>query len=105
VRHERARIARELHDIVAHNLAVMVVQAGAGRVTSLDDTRRAAERFSSINDAGVQALSEMARLVDVLQAEDRENDARQGRLELVLDHARAAVHARLPIEPSVARRG
>jgi signal transduction histidine kinase len=96
VRHERARIARELHDIVAHNLAIMVVQAGAGRMATRDHTERTAERFSSIGDAGAQALSEMARLVDVLHAADGESNDHQGRLRLVLHQARAAgltIHA------------
>ena len=44
VRHERARIARELHDIVAHNLAVMVVQAGAGRMAEQDPPERVRKR-------------------------------------------------------------
>ena len=70
VQHERARIARELHDIVAHHLAVMVVQAGAGRMAAAsDDAARRAERLSGIRAAGGEALGEMARLLDLLEAE------------------------------------
>jgi signal transduction histidine kinase len=65
VRHERARIARELHDIVAHHLAVMVIHAGAGRL----DAPGSAARFAGIRDSGREALGELDRLVDLLQAD------------------------------------
>ena len=79
VRHERARIARELHDIVAHHVAVMVIQAGAGRM----DTSGASDRFAVIRDSGHEALGELDRLVELLEARPRD-------LEALLDHARAA---------------
>lgn len=76
---ERARIARELHDIVAHNMSVMVVQAGAAR-RSLD--RRpgaAAEAIGQIEETGRGALDEMRRLVGVLRrAEDQVPDGADG---------------------------
>jgi signal transduction histidine kinase len=88
VQRERARIARELHDIVAHHLAVIVVQAGAGRLGSPTQAERAAERFASIRQAGGHALAEMARLVDVLHAD---GDADRWRsLRLLLERAEAA---------------
>jgi signal transduction histidine kinase len=65
VRQERARIARELHDIVAHHLAVIVIQAGAGRL----DASNGALRFEGIGAAGREALGELDRLVELLQAE------------------------------------
>jgi signal transduction histidine kinase len=78
VRQERARIARELHDIVAHHLAVIVIQAGAGRLDA------SAERFEGIGAAGREALAELDRLVELLQTED------VGDLEALVGQARAA---------------
>jgi signal transduction histidine kinase len=86
VQRERARIARELHDIVAHHLAVIVVQAGAGRMAPTEP-EAAAERFSRIRQTGEQALSEMERLVDLLQTEGGRDDRR---IEVLLDQAEAA---------------
>ena len=90
VRRERARIARELHDIVAHNLAVMVIQAGAGRMEPAG-APAAALRFAGIGEAGGQALAEMDRLVDLLHAEP---DGVPERLEAVLAQARGGRAAR-----------
>jgi signal transduction histidine kinase len=63
---ERARIARELHDIISHNMAVMVVQAGAGRIAPPEDPDQVADIFRRIRAAGSAALVEMDQLVDVL---------------------------------------
>jgi signal transduction histidine kinase len=61
---ERRRIARELHDIIAHSLSVMVVQAAAARRTADPDQATAAVR--QVEDTGRQALAEMRRLLGVL---------------------------------------
>jgi len=82
VRRERARIARELHDIVAHHLAVMVIQAGAGRLGAPDG----AARFAGIGDAGREALAELERLVELLSTDN----PRPRDLETLLGQARAA---------------
>jgi signal transduction histidine kinase len=87
VRRERARIARELHDIVAHQLAVIAVQAGAGRMAS--SAERAAERFQTIRQSGGQALAELARLVHVLQADSPAPDDGRRRLRVLLEQANA----------------
>jgi signal transduction histidine kinase len=69
---ERARIARELHDVVAHNVSAMVVQAdGAAYVldSAPEQTRSA---LKTISGTGRQALTEMRRLLGVLRGEDGE---------------------------------
>ena len=64
---ERARIARELHDIVAHNVSVMVVQAGAERHALPEDQASTREALSSIEQSGRQALTEARRLLGMLR--------------------------------------
>jgi signal transduction histidine kinase len=89
VQRERARIARELHDIVAHHLAVIVVQAGAGRIAAPGPSQGALERFATIRQSGVHALAEMSRLVDLLHAEDAGTHDAGRRWRLLVDEARA----------------
>ena len=66
---ERARIARELHDVVAHHVSMMVVQAEAGPVGVEGDPARAAGAFEAIAATGRQALVEMRRLLGVLRGD------------------------------------
>ena len=67
---ERARIARELHDLVAHSVGVMVVQAAAGRRVAATSPREAAETLASIEQTGKEAMVELRRLLNVLRSED-----------------------------------
>jgi signal transduction histidine kinase len=70
VAEERARIAREMHDVVAHNVSVMVVQASAARRMIDHDPGRAREALTSVEQTGREALAEMRRMLDVLRVED-----------------------------------
>ncbi|MFG1607851.1 sensor histidine kinase [Actinoplanes sp. NPDC049265] len=71
---ERLRIARELHDVVAHHVSVMGVQAGAARMMLTRDTVAAADALMSIESAGREAVDDMHRLLGVLR--DGEQSAR-----------------------------
>ena len=72
VAEERAAIARELHDLVAHHVSVMVVQAGAERHALGDEHPVTREALGSIEQAGRQALAEARRLLGMLR---RDGDA------------------------------
>jgi signal transduction histidine kinase len=72
VAEERVRIARELHDIVAHAISVVVVQAQAGQRVLEGEQASAREALGSIETTGRQALVEMRRLLGILRKEDRE---------------------------------
>ncbi len=92
---ERARIARELHDVIAHNVSVMVVQADGASYALGTDPGRAAEALAAIASTGRQALAEMRRLLGILRR-DEEAGARRaplpgiGQLGELLESTRAA---------------
>ncbi|HEX6235338.1 MAG TPA: histidine kinase [Jiangellaceae bacterium] len=64
---ERARIAREMHDVGAHNLSVIVVQADGGRYAAQDDPQSAVSALETISTTGRRALAEMRRLLGILR--------------------------------------
>jgi signal transduction histidine kinase len=67
VAEERARLARELHDLVSHNVGMMVVQAGAGDVLLDTEPARTREALRAIETGGREALLELRRLLGLLR--------------------------------------
>jgi signal transduction histidine kinase len=66
---ERARIAREMHDVVSHNIQVMVTLADAASMAQAADPARAAEAIQEVSSTGRQALTDMRRILGVLREE------------------------------------
>jgi signal transduction histidine kinase len=74
---ERARIAREMHDVIAHSISVMVVQADGTGYTVDQDPERAKRAMEAIGSTGRQALTEMRRMLGVLRDGDGDGFAPQ----------------------------
>ncbi|WP_308436352.1 sensor histidine kinase [Lentzea cavernae] len=103
---ERSRIARELHDVVAHAVSVMIVHADGAAYTIRTKPEMAENAVRTIADTGRLALTEMRRLLGVLRSEDAETqwapqpDAR-GVVELAENTRAAGVPVRLEITGDV----
>jgi signal transduction histidine kinase len=67
---ERNRVARELHDVVAHGVSVMVVQAGVARITVADEPDLARAALGEVTGAGHAALAELRRILGIMDAAD-----------------------------------
>src|SRR5262249_42325957 len=104
---EQARIARELHDVIAHNVSVMVVQAAAASDVFDSRPELAREALRSIEDTGRAALTELRRLLGVVQAPNADTYAPQprGRAGARTGHPRAPPAGRGPMEGRGARAG
>jgi signal transduction histidine kinase len=92
VHDERARIARELHDVVAHNVGLIVLQAGGARSVLATDPDRARAALHQVEETGRQTLAEMRHLVGILRVDDgadRQPLAGLARLPALMDEARA----------------
>ncbi|MBB3677134.1 sensor histidine kinase [Modestobacter versicolor] len=74
---ERARIARELHDVVAHSLSVVIAQADGGRYAGQHDPAAATGALEAISATGRQALTDMRKLLGVLREGDGQEFAPQ----------------------------
>jgi signal transduction histidine kinase len=95
---ERARIARELHDAIAHNVSMMVVQAGAERRV-LDQGRESTkETLATIEQIGRGALTEMRRLVGMLRSSNGDPLAPQPGLDALPTLVGQVREAGLPVE-------
>jgi signal transduction histidine kinase len=71
VRGERARVSRELHDVVAHHISMIAVQAETARLTTAGMPAAGAQRLAAIGDTARSALTEMRRLLGVLREDTR----------------------------------
>jgi signal transduction histidine kinase len=92
---ERARIARELHDVVAHHVSKIAVQAETARLTTPGISEQGRERFGDIAETARDALGEMRRLLGVLREDaggggEREPQPGLARLHELVDDARGA---------------
>jgi signal transduction histidine kinase len=88
---ERARIAREMHDVVAHNLTVIVALADAAALTAVATPQAAADKMAKVAAAGREALGEMRRMLGVLHtAPSRDPQPGLPDLDRLVDQVRAA---------------
>jgi signal transduction histidine kinase len=74
---ERIRIARELHDMIAHNVSVVVVQSVAAQGILDDQPARAREPLAHIEQSGRQALAELRRLLGVMREQGQPDELRE----------------------------
>ncbi|GHF54491.1 two-component sensor histidine kinase [Streptomyces mashuensis] len=96
---ERARIARELHDVVAHHMSVITVQADSAPYRLPGLPAEAREEFGSIAATARESLTEMRRLLGVLRSEDTHGErAPQPGLDRLQQLAEATVRAGVPVE-------
>ena len=99
---ERQRIARELHDVIAHSVSVMTVQAGAVRRLLRPDQEKERDALQAVEATGREALTEMRRLVGMLREQgtmpEFSPQPGMGTLDSLLDGVRAAG---LPVELAV----
>ncbi len=108
---ERARIAREMHDIIGHNLSVITGLADGGRYAAAKSPEHSAQALHAIATTSRQALDELRRLLDVLREEDRRTADRSPQptltdLDQLIDGVRSAglpvrttVHGRPSLSP------
>lgn len=103
---ERVRIARELHDVVAHHVSVMGVQAGAARRVLQRSPAQAEEALSNIETASRQAVAELQRLLGFLRREGEVDELTPqpglGQLDALAEEVRhAGLHVEISVEGQV----
>jgi signal transduction histidine kinase len=98
---ERARMSRELHDVISHSVGVMVVQASAARVALDSDPAAARQALGQLEATGRQTLAELRRLLTVLHADTAERTPQPGLAAVgtLVDQVRMAG---LPVELDLA---
>jgi len=95
---ERARIAREMHDVVAHSLSVIIAQADGGRFVAAQKPEQAVEVLGTIGETGRAALADMRSLLGVLRQEDETSFGPQPGPEMLSDLAERVRAAGLPVD-------
>ena len=95
---ERTRIAREMHDVVAHSLSVVIAQADGGRYAAASNPRVAAETLETIAETARGSLTEMRRLLGVLRTDDRAETKPVPQLADVPELVRSVEAAGLPVQ-------
>jgi signal transduction histidine kinase len=98
---ERARIARELHDAIAHNVSMMVVQAGAERRVLDEAQSSTREVLETVEEIGRGALTEMRRLVGMLRSDENDPLTPQPGLDDLPQLVTQVREAGLPVELSI----
>src|SRR5690625_2853217 len=87
---ERARIAREMHDVVAHSLSIIVAQADGGRYAAQNKPELAAEALGTISETWRAALADMRKILGVLRS-DQDGDYSSAP-QTSLSHVRTVIH-------------
>ncbi len=98
---ERARIARELHDVVAHHMSLIAVQAETARYRINEVPDAVGAEFGAISDAARDALSDMRRLLGVLRNDEAAARAPQPQIEQIAELIDTARNAGVPVDYSL----
>lgn len=106
-RGERIELARDLHDFVAHHVTGIVVQAQAAQYASIDDPQQSQQSFAAIEEAGMEALASMRRLVSVLRDDGTAGGTRPmgdlNQISTMVDQfSTGRAHASLHVSPDLA---
>jgi signal transduction histidine kinase len=101
VQRERQRIARELHDVVAHSVSVMVIQAVAARRQLHTAPEQAERSLRTIEDSGREAMAEMRQILGVLRADDSDDAVTAPQPTLAMLADLCAADPDLPVALSV----
>jgi signal transduction histidine kinase len=92
-REERTRIARDMHDVVAHRVSLMVVHAAALQAVALKDPEKASKNAALVGDMGRQALTELRTMLGVLRTDERRPDERPDAASRLAEIAASATAA------------
>ncbi len=106
---ERARVARELHDLIGHTVNVMLVQAGAGRRVLDRDPAKARELLVSMEQTGRDALTELDRVLGILRQDNPDADSQESAPgladlpDLAQRMTQAGIHVSVELDPELSQ--